>query len=260
MTTILDVLGVGMTYPGTGVTHALPVLDGVDFKIPKGAIVSLVGLNGSGKSTLLRIIAGLEQASSGRIFLQGKQLPPRPDERIGMMFQEETLLPWLTAVENIEIGLEIKGVSKRERRQRTLDYLAMFGLSDSAHKYPRELSGGMRQKVTIARTLIPEPQLVLMDEPFSALDCETRHSLQRHLLHIWAKRRDSILFVTHNIEEALMLSDAVVIMTPKPSTVSEVIPVDLPRPRNRLDVRFNELRQHILDLLKVMSKTCRQRC
>jgi len=255
MSAILDILGISKAYPGTDKDPALAVLNGIDLKIPQGAIVSLVGLNGSGKSTLLRIIAGLEQASNGRIFLKGKPLPLHPDGRIGMMFQEETLLPWCTALENIEIGLRIKGCPRARRRELTLDYLERFGLSGFENKYPRELSGGMRQKVTIARTLVQEPELVLMDEPFSALDCETRHSLQRHLLEIWAQRKDSILFVSHNIEEALMLSDIVVIMTPKPSTVLETIPIDLPRPRNRLCPRFNALRGHILDLLKSMGKS-----
>jgi len=255
MSTILDMLGVGMTYPGVGGAPGLTVLDGIDLKIREGSIVSLVGLNGSGKSTLLRIIAGLENSTSGNIFLRGDRLGSRPDGRIGMMFQEETLLPWLTAMENIELGLTIKGCPKKERRRHTLESLRTFGLAGFENKYPRELSGGMRQKVTIARTLIQKPELVLMDEPFSALDCETRQGLQKHLLEVWTQRRDSILFVTHNIEEALMLSDTVVVMSPKPSKVFEIIPVNIPRPRNRLSRAFNELRQHILDLLRAMSNT-----
>jgi len=255
MSAILDAQGVSKTYltPGGGIP--LKVLREIDLVLSSGSITSLVGLNGSGKSTLLRIIAGLENATTGKIFLGGDLLSSRSDGRIGMMFQEETLLPWRTTLENMEIGLEIQGYSKKERRKRTLSYMDAFGLSGCENKYPRELSGGMRQKVAIARTLMPKPQLALMDEPFSALDCETRRDLQRYLLRIWAERKDSILFVTHNIEEALLLSDVVVVMTPKPSAIHEVIRVDLQRPRDTLSSRFGQLRSHILNELKSMSKT-----
>jgi len=254
MSAILDVQGVSKTYTTPGGGIPLKVLSGIDLMLSSGSITSLVGLNGSGKSTLLRIIAGLEQATTGNIFLGGELLSSKSDNRIGMMFQEETLLPWRTTLENMEIGLEIQGYSKQERRKTTLNYMEAFGLSRCENKYPRALSGGMLQKVAIARTLIPRPQLVLMDEPFSALDCETRRGLQKYLLRIWAERKDSILFVTHNIEEALLLSDVIVVMTPKPSTIREVIRVDLQRPRNPLSSRFGQLRQHILNELKSMSE------
>ena len=240
---------VSKSYHGKDGTPPLAVLENLDFTVPEGAIVSLVGLNGSGKTTLLRIIAGLEPPSRGTVevrYAAGNSAPPHD---IGMVFQEVSLLPWRTVRENIEIGLELLGRPALERRAVALEFMEIFGLAEYENKYPKELSGGMRQKAAIARTLAPSPGIVLMDEPFSALDCQTRNKLQAFLLDVWSTRRDTILFVTHNGEEAVFLSDQIVVISTKPSRVIEVIPIDIPRPRDRTDPACNDIRRHILDCL-----------
>lgn len=240
-------------YPGHGREAPLRVLDGIDLDVPSGAFVSIVGLNGSGKTTLLRIIAGLEAASRGSVQINGTESDRSHRGDIGMVCQEVALLPWRTVLKNIELGLEIKKMAPRERRTLAVDYIRTFGLRGFESKYPRELSGGMRQKVAIARTLVTGPELVLMDEPFSALDCQTRNQLQAFLLGVWSSRRDTVLFVTHNIEEAVYLSDAIVVMSQKPAKVLEIVPVDIPRPRDRTGSENNSVRRHVLNLLNLMS-------
>jgi NitT/TauT family transport system ATP-binding protein len=157
-------------------------------------------------------------------------------------------------LKNIEVGLEIKGLAPRERTSLAMDYIRAFELVGFESKYPRELSGGMRQKAAIARTLVTGPALLLMDEPFSALDCQTRNSLQAFLLGVWSRRKDTVLFVTHNIEEAVFLSDTIVVISQKPTKVLEVIPVDIARPRDRTGGESNSLRRYVLNLLRSMSK------
>lgn len=228
------------------------MLQHIDLDVPSGGFVSIVGLNGSGKTTLLRIIAGLEPASRGTVRINGVDEPAPRGGNIGMVCQELALLPWRTVLKNIELGLEIKGMEVKRRRSLAMDYIRAFGLSGFESRYPRELSGGMRQKVAIARTFITQPELVLMDEPFSALDCQTRNHLQSFLLDVWSRRGDTIVFVTHNIEEAIFLSDSIFVISKKPARVLETIPVTIPRPRNRKGVESGEgaaLRSHIVELL-----------
>lgn len=254
MASKLAIRNLGKDYPGQGREGPLTVLDCIDLDIPAGAFVSVVGLNGSGKTTLLRIIAGLEPASRGSVLVDGREVHGRPAKDIGMVCQEVALLPWRTVLKNIEIGLEIKGLPPKERTSLAMDYIRAFGLAGFESRYPKELSGGMRQKAATARTLATGPTLVLMDEPFSALDCQTRNELQAFLLEVWARRRDTVLFVTHSIEEAVFLSDAIVVISQKPARVIEVIPVNIPRPRDRTGTENNSLRRYILTLLRHAGK------
>ena len=250
MAASLVIRGVSKSYHSKDGTPPLTVLENVDFTVPEGSIVSLVGLNGSGKTTLLRMIAGLEPLSGGAVEVRYAGGRSMVGHDIGMVFQEISLLPWRTTRENIEVGLEFIGRPASERRAVALKFLEILGLAGYENKYPKELSGGMRQKVAIARTLASCPGVVLMDEPFSALDCQTRNALQSFLLDAWSKCRDTILFVTHNIEEAVFLSDQIVVISPKPSRVVEIIPVNIPRPRDRTDPACNDIRRHVLALLR----------
>jgi NitT/TauT family transport system ATP-binding protein len=230
--------------PGPGGSPAVKVLDKIRFTARAGSITGIVGLNGCGKTTLLRIIAGLEPADAGRIRLEGEGAGG-----IGMVFQEVALLPWRTVRRNISLGLELNGTPEARRGRIVEGFLSVFGLEENADQYPRELSGGTRQKTAIARALAPGPGVVLMDEPFSALDAQTRDGMQKFLLRVWTERRDTILFVTHNIEEAVYMSDQVVIITPKPARVAAVIPVPLPRPRDKTGPECNLLRREIFSIL-----------
>ncbi len=250
----LTIRDLGKDYPGQGREGPLTVLGCINLDVPAGAFVSIVGLNGSGKTTLLRIIAGLEPASRGSVLVNGRESGEGRGGDIGMVCQEVALLPWRTVLKNIEVGLEIKGLAPRERTSLAMDYIRAFELVGFESKYPRELSGGMRQKAAIARTLVTGPALVLMDEPFSSLDCQTRNNLQAFLLGVWSRRKDTVLFVTHNIEEAVFLSDTIVVISQKPAKVLEVIPVDIPRPRDRTSGENNSLRRYVIDLLRSMSK------
>jgi len=257
MAATLTIQDLGKTYNGKGRVEPLVVLERIDLDVPAGAIVSIVGLNGSGKTTLLRIIAGLERPSRGTVLVDGREAAIRGRGGIGMVCQEVALLPWRTVRQNIEIGLELMGMRSSERTALSMEYLQAFGLTECEGKYPKELSGGMRQKAAIARTLAAGPELVLMDEPFSALDCQTRNRLQAFLLDIWSRRGDTILFVTHNIEEAIFLSDRIVVISPKPSRVVDILAVDIPRPRERTDRESNMLRRRVFDMLRRLSHDVR---
>jgi NitT/TauT family transport system ATP-binding protein len=252
MASSLTIRGLGKSYGG-GSPRPLTVLGRIDLDVPAGSIVSIVGLNGSGKTTLLRVIAGLEPPDAGSVLIDDKTHDGLRHGEIGMVFQEVALLPWRTVRQNIAIGLELDGTPRAKRGPVVDSFLGAFGLTDCADKYPGELSGGMRQKVAIARTLAPGPGVVLMDEPFSALDCRTRVGMQNFLLNVWAKRKDTILFVTHDIEEAVCISDRIVVISPKPSRVEEVIPVDMPHPRDKTGAECNSLRRRIIDLLRRLS-------
>lgn len=224
------------------------VLEKIDCSLEKGQFLSIIGPSGCGKTTLLRMIAGLDSVSKGRILLDGDLLCGS-DQRVGLVFQEFALFPWRTALKNIEIGLEFKGVDPKLRTSEAMNYIQAFGLSEFENKYPKELSGGMKQRVAIARTLITNPQVVLMDEPFGSLDSQTRNTLQDFLLSVWLKRKDTVLFVTHNVDEALYMSDRIMVLSPRPSRISQMVNVDLPRPRDRTSPELNRIRKKILDLL-----------
>jgi NitT/TauT family transport system ATP-binding protein len=209
----------------------LPVVDRVSLAVDKAEFVVLVGPSGCGKSTILRAIAGLNAAQSGVIAVDGKKVDG-PPEHIGFMFQKDTLLPWLTVRENIEVGLDLAGISLARRGQRVTDLLALLRLSEFRDAYPAQLSGGMRHRVSLGRMLAYEPAVMLMDEPFGALDFQTKAAMGRELLRIWEAERRSILFVTHDIEEAVALADRVLVFSPRPARIIAEHRIDLPRPRN----------------------------
>lgn len=222
----------------------LSVLNDIDLAITENEFVSLVGRSGCGKTTLLNIVAGLEDATRGSVEIAGKPVTG-PGQGQGVVFQQHALFPWLTAVENVAFGFRNAGLSKQDRRARGMELLRLVGLEAAAAKYPRELSGGMQQRVSIARALALDPQILLMDEPFGALDELTRIELQQELLRIWEARRKTVVFVTHSINEALMLSDRIVLLAPHPGRVKRVFAVDLPRPRSRTAAGFNALYEDI---------------
>jgi NitT/TauT family transport system ATP-binding protein len=209
----------------------------------------VIGPSGCGKTTLLRIIAGLEDSSAGKVLLDGEEVS-EPGQHVGLVFQEYALFPWRTVLENVEFGLEIKGVAKRERRKRALQYIITIGLEGFEDKYPKELSSGMKQRVGIARTLINQPKVLLMDEPFGSLDDQTRNNLQTHLLKIWVEAKRTILFVTHNIDEAIFLGQSIICFSSRPGTVKKALEVDLPYPRDRTDMEFNRYRKELQDFFR----------
>jgi NitT/TauT family transport system ATP-binding protein len=227
-------------------------LDGVDLEVPAGGFVSLVGVSGCGKSTLLAIVAGLESPTSGMVTVDGDLVVgPGPDR--GVVFQAYSLFPWRTVAENVAFGLECLRVGRAERRRRVAEMLGVVGLSEFAGHLPRELSGGMRQRVAIARALVTEPDVLLLDEPFGALDLQTRRSLHEFLRQVWQRTGATVLMVTHDVGEAVYLSERVVVMTSRPGTVADVVEVPFGRSRGpevRRDERFLALEDEIDDLLR----------
>jgi NitT/TauT family transport system ATP-binding protein len=229
--------------------RALPVLRSVSFDVFETEIVSLIGESGSGKTTMLRIIQGLIKADAGEIAVSGRPVQGPGYDR-GIVFQQANLLPWRTAQSNIEFGLELKGVPPDERQVRARELLTLIGLTEFAHQYPHQLSGGMQQRVGVARALAIDPEILLMDEPFSALDAQTRELLQYELLRIHVQTKKTILFVTHDLDEAVYLSDRVIVMGARPGHIKAVIDVPFDRPRATLtemrgNPAFLELRDHI---------------
>jgi NitT/TauT family transport system ATP-binding protein len=215
-----------------GVEQTVPALAGLSFSVNDGEIVALIGPSGCGKTTALRIAMGLEAASGGKITVDGVHVAGCGHDR-GMVFQHAALLPWLTALENVMFGLEMKGMRGDELRETAQRYLALVGLNDSRNRRPYQLSGGMQQRVGIARALAIDPKVLLMDEPFGALDAQTRETLQGELIEIHARTHKTILFVTHDLDEAVLLADRVVVM--QHGTVQEIMDVPLPRPRGDVE-------------------------
>ncbi len=239
---MLDIKNVRQTY-SKGQANDLLVLDGINLQLREGEIVGLLGRSGSGKSTLLRIIAGLARPRGGDVTWQGQPIDG-PPKGVAMVFQSFALFPWLTVLENVEIGLEPLGVPPAERRQRSLQAIDLIGLDGFENAYPKELSGGMRQRVGFARGLVVHPQLLLMDEPFSALDVLTAETLRTDLVDLWMEGKlplRSILLVTHNIEEAVLMCDRVVIFASNPGRIAAEVKIDLPYPRNRTEPAFRQL-------------------
>ena len=224
MTTKLAISGLGKRFDG------LEALSGINVDIDRGEFISLIGPSGCGKTTLLRIVAGLEDASAGAVLLDGRALRGPGNDR-GFVFQNDNLLPWRTILSNAMIGPELAGRAGPRERQHTLDLLKLVGLEGFESYFPRQLSGGMRQRVNLARALAIDPEILLMDEPFSALDAQTREIMQTELLRIWDKGRKTVLFVTHHIDEAVFLSDRVLVLARRPGRIREIVAIDLPRPR-----------------------------
>ncbi|CVK32388.1 ABC transporter ATP-binding protein [Methanoculleus bourgensis] len=233
---------------------ATPALEGVTLEIRDKEFVCLVGPSGCGKTTLLRIIAGLETPTTGSVTIDGSAVTG-PDPKRGMVFQEYSLFPWRRVIDNIAFGLEMKGVSREERRQTAEYYLKMVGLSRFRDAYPFELSGGMRQRVAIARALANEPDVLLMDEPFGALDAQTRNRMQKELLCLWKKTEKTIVFVTHSVDEAVYLSDRIIVLSPRPGSVQEIITIPWPRPRDRTSADFAEVRRRVLEMINETETT-----
>lgn len=227
---------------------AVVALRGFDLEVQDGEFVCLLGPSGCGKTTVLRIVAGLERTTSGRVFVHRKPVKGSGGDR-GMVFQEFALFPWRSVRKNIEFGLEMKGMSEAERAKISSDLIDLVGLKGFEDAHPSELSGGMKQRVGIARALANNPEVLLMDEPFGALDAQTRNLMQKELLRIWSATKKTILFVTHSVDEAVFLADRIVVMTARPGKVREIIQVDLPRPRDRTGADFIGVRGKVLEEL-----------
>ncbi len=223
-------------------------LKGIDLDIARGEFVCLLGPSGCGKSTLLNAIAGFSPPSTGSVKVEGREIAaPGPDR--GMVFQEYALFPWMTVAQNVAFGLEIKGMKRRDIEARVAGLLGMLKLSEFRDRFPKDLSGGMRQRVAIARVLALDSPVMLMDEPFGALDALTRRSLQDELIRIWSETGKTIVFVTHSIEESIYLADRIVILTYRPGTIKRDIPVTIPRPRDGASAAFNDLKREISALV-----------
>lgn len=242
----LSIEGVRKDYPSPDGSE-LPALDRLSLEVTTGEMVSLIGPSGCGKSTLLRLIAGLEPTTSGRLMVGGHPIDGPSAER-GLMFQDPSLFPWLTVRRNIQSGLVARGLL-RQRRGEVEEFLRLVGLSEFADVYPHQLSGGMAQRAALARALINHPKILLLDEPLGALDQFTRMRMQDEVLRLWRSRGTTMLLVTHDIDEAIYMSDRIVVMTPRPGRVEHIIPVRLERPRHRSDSRFLALRAEILERL-----------
>jgi NitT/TauT family transport system ATP-binding protein len=225
------------------------VLDGINLNVKKGSFVSIVGPSGCGKSTLLYLVAGLDKADSGEIRVDGDLVTKPGPERV-VVFQEAGLFPWLTVLENVTYGLILKKMPKEEAKAKALDVLKMVHLSKYVNSYPHELSGGMKQRVSIARALVMEPDILLMDEPFSALDEQTRMVLHKELLDIWRKTKVTIFFITHNIREAVLLSEEVVVFATRPGRIKEIIPVPTMKDGVTPDSVTLNTEQRILSILQ----------
>jgi len=249
----LELIGLTKFFGGEDSDEHLRVLNDIHCCVEEGTFVSIIGPSGCGKTTLLRIIAGLERPSSGRLLLDGRDIKYETD-RIGLVFQEYALFPWLTTLQNIQLGLEIMEVPKTERLAAAMDYIHRFGLSGFEARYPRELSGGMRQRVAIARTLITDPKVTLMDEPFGSLDSQTRNDLQAFLLGLWETQKITIIFVTHNVDEAVFLSDEILVLSNRPARIIGRFQVDCPRPRDRTSAACNAVRKKVLETLEAEKK------
>ncbi len=224
-------------------------LENITFTVKEGEFVCIVGPSGCGKTTLLRIIAGLEEPTKGEILLDGEPLSHH-ERDIGFVFQEYGLFPWRNVLRNVEFGLEIRGIPKEERTRIAKKYIEMVGLSKFERNYPHELSGGMKQRVGIARALAVNPKLLLMDEPFGALDAQMRNILQEELANLWMKEKKTVLYVTHNVDEAIFLGDRILLMTASPGRIKEDITLELPRPRDRASPEATALRKRILETLR----------
>lgn len=223
----------------------LVALKNLNLSVEEKQFVCVVGPSGCGKSTLLRLISGLERTTEGEVLVNGKKVDG-PTPRAGLVFQEYTLFPWRNVRKNIEFGLEISDVPKDKRREISDRYIDLVGLKGFEESYPSQLSGGMKQRVSIARTLANNPKVLLMDEPFGSLDAQTRNFMQEELLDIWQKEKKTIIFVTHNVDEAIFLADKVVVLSERPGTVRKEVKVDLERIRDRTGEEFNIYRQKIL--------------
>lgn len=250
----LVVKDLGVTYAGS--RGQVQALDRLNLSVGEGEFVAVLGPSGCGKSTLLKIVSGLLAPSSGEVTLNGKVVRG-PQSEVGIVFQQPTLLPWKTVLDNVLVPIRVLGKSSADYHDKAMGLLELTGLTDFASHYPNELSGGMQQRVGIARGLINDPQLLLMDEPFSALDAMTRERMAAELQTIWLEARKAVLFITHSIQEAVLLADRIIVLSERPGRVVEVLDVDLARPRLSDVVtspRFTELYAHLRAFFRVDGK------
>ncbi|MEG1798554.1 MAG: ABC transporter ATP-binding protein [Synergistaceae bacterium] len=247
MTPLIETRGLSKEFSSERGDFVLAI-ESADIKVYDKEFVCLAGPSGCGKSTLLRIIAGLEKATSGEVLYKGECVSAPGKER-GMVFQEYSLLPWRTVADNVALGPEFAGLAAKERRELAMDFLARVGLENFADAKPHELSGGMRQRAAIARALANDPDVLLMDEPFGALDAHTRVLLQKELLKIWEENKKTVIFVTHSVDEAIYLADRIIVMTAHPGRVLENIEVPFKRPRSRSCAGYGDMTERVFDLL-----------
>ena len=244
MSAKITISGIGKRYQSR--QGEVTALADVNLAVQPGEFMCIVGPSGCGKSTLLRMLAGIGSYDEGHIALTGDTSQERP--LTAMVFQEYALFPWRTVLDNVAFGLEMRNIPRQERRATAHDYLGKVGLARFANAYPHQLSGGMKQRVAIARALANDPAILLMDEPFAALDAQTRQLMQEELLRIWEAERKTVVYITHSLEEAVMLGDRVALMTARPGRIKEIYPIDLPRPRThalRTTAQYNQLVQTI---------------
>ncbi|WP_315728709.1 MULTISPECIES: ABC transporter ATP-binding protein [unclassified Bradyrhizobium] len=245
----IDISHVSKIFRDAKRSSNVTALDDINISVARNQFLCLLGPSGCGKSTLLNMIAGFEQPSSGSICIDGQPVTAPGADR-GVVFQQANLMPWLPVWENVAFHLLLSGSQKGERRARAQTYIDMVGLTGFENHYPSELSGGMNQRVGIARALLMNPQVILMDEPFGALDEQTRMDMQNELVRIWQQHQGTIVFVTHGIDEALTLGTHVAVMSARPGRIREIIPIDLARPRDITSPQFNAMKRHILELLR----------
>jgi len=226
----------------------LIALDNISARVAKGEFLCILGPSGCGKTTLLRMIGGLDYPTSGEIDVEGTPVTG-PDPRLAMIFQEYSLYPWRTVRANVGFGLQMRGVPHEEREEIVNRFISLVGLEGFGDSYPYELSGGMRQRVAVARALATDPAVLLMDEPFGALDAQTRNRMQKELLQIWEKTKKTVIFVTHSVDEAVYLADRIMVLSPRPGRIAGIYDVEIPRPRDRTSVEFATLRRDVLELI-----------
>lgn len=232
-----------------GGSPSIIAIEDLSMDVYEGELLCIVGPSGCGKTTLLKILAGLEKPTSGEVLLRGKPIKgPGPDRT--MVFQEYSLFPWRTVLSNVMFSLELKGLPKKKAVEEAMRYIRLVGLEGFEEMYPHELSGGMKQRVALARALACNPDVLLMDEPLSALDAQTRNYMQEEIMKIWERTKKTIIFVTHNVEEAVYLGDRIVVLTARPAKVKNVMKVSIGRPRSRFASDFINLRMRILDMLR----------
>jgi len=248
----LQITGVGRIFPGVRGGNAVTALQPTDLSIAKNDFITILGPSGCGKSTLLRIVAGLDKPTSGEVLLDGRKIDgPGPDR--GVVFQSYTLFPWLTVADNIAFGLKEKGMPEGQRKDIVASYIEKVGLKGFENHFPKQLSGGMQQRTAIARALANDPEILLLDEPFGALDNQTRALMQELLLGIWERERKTVLFVTHDIEEAIFLASRVIVMSARPGRIKADLPVDLPHPRHytmKTSVAFSDLKARLTEEIR----------
>lgn len=249
----IAIQNLGKVFDGAANTGRVVALESITCDIPQGEFLCIIGPSGCGKSTLLNILAGFAQPTTGTATNGGKPIPgPGPDRTV--MFQEYGLFPWMTVRQNIEFGLKAKGLGAKERAEIVRHYIDLVSLAGFEDRYPHQISGGMKQRVSIARALAPDPDIVLMDEPFAALDSLTRDVMQEEILRIWGGAKKTFVLITHNIDEAIFLGDRVLVMTHRPGRVKQILSIDIPRPRDpsirSTDPRFLGHREHLANSLR----------